>query len=63
MESDLRKCDLIVDAVYEGGRAGNASDDPLSKMLGVSNQGGFRYLGNKTQLHLIVLTSSFNDAD
>lgn len=54
---------LIVDATYEGGRAGNAGDDPLHKMLGVSNQGGFRYLGNKDFPRLIVLTSNFNDPD
>ncbi|WP_417736244.1 hypothetical protein [Rosistilla oblonga] len=32
-------------------------------MLGVSNQGGFRYLGRRDAPHLIVLTSSFNDRD
>jgi hypothetical protein len=35
--------DLLVDAVYQGGRNGNASDDPLPHLVGVSNQGGFRY--------------------
>lgn len=59
----LDSSDLIVDAVYESGRSGNAGDDPLPRLLGVSNQGGFRYLGTKESPRLIVLTSSFNDPD
>jgi hypothetical protein len=55
--------DLIVDRTYEGGRSGNAGDDRLSKTLGVSNQGGFRYLGTPDALKLVVITSSFNDSD
>lgn len=59
----LESCDLVVDAVYEGGRSGNAGDDPLPRLIGVINQGGFRYLGSKETPRLIVLTSSFNDPD
>jgi len=62
-EVELRDSDLIIDNVYKGGRKGNAGDDPLSKLIGVSNQGGFRYLGNKKNPNLIVLTSSMNDPD
>jgi hypothetical protein len=60
-KSDLRNADLIVDAVYQGGRKGNSSDDPLSTLLGVSNQGGFRILGSYTAPRLIVLTTSRAD--
>jgi len=42
--------DLVVDGVYPGGRAGNASDDPLGDLVGVSNSGGFRYLGSLEKL-------------
>jgi hypothetical protein len=59
----LETCDLIVDAIYEGGRSGNAGDDPLPRLIGVSNQGGFRYLGNKESPRLIVLTSSFTQTE
>lgn len=59
----LKSADLLVDAVYEGGRAGNSGDDPLPRLVGVSNQGGFRYLGHKGSPRLVVLTSSFNDPD
>lgn len=59
----LETSDLVVDAVYEGGRLGNAGDDPLPSLIGVSNMGGFRYLGSKESPRLIVLTSSFNDPD
>jgi len=62
-KSEIENANLYVDAVYEGGRSGNAGDDPLHPMLGVSNQGGFRYLGSLNNPKLIVLTSSFADAD
>ena len=50
--------DLVVDGIYHGGRAGNASDDPLGELVGVSNSGGFRYLGTLERLRLVVLTTS-----
>lgn len=53
--------DLVVDRVYQGGRAGNAGDDRISKLVGTSNQGGFRYLGTLDSLKLVVLVSSFSD--
>jgi len=61
--SDLQLTDLYIDAVYQGGRSGNAGDDPLSELLSVSNQGGFRYRGSLAALELVVLTSSLNDPD
>ena len=61
----LTRADLIVDAVYEGGTAGNASDDPLGKLLPVGNQGGFRYAGSpaKDALRIVVLYTSGVDRD
>src|ERR1700680_1054640 len=50
--ADLSGTDLYVDAVYEGGRKGNAGDDPLNALLNVSNQGGVRYRGSLEKLHL-----------
>lgn len=61
--AELGSADLIVDACYEGGRHGNAKDDPLSPLLGTSNQGGFRYLGEKENPTMIVLTSTLADPD
>ena len=58
--------DLIVDKTYCGSRHGNAADDPLPALVGVSGGGGFRYIGDRTalaQLHLITLKSNFNDPD
>lgn len=60
---ELETADLVVDAIYRGGRSANAGDDPLPRLVGVSNQGGFRYLGNLDAPRLVVLTSSFNDPD
>jgi hypothetical protein len=62
-QAELPSADLTIDAVYEGGRSGNAGDDPLNPLIGVSNQDGFRYLGTRERPHLIVLTSSFDDSD
>lgn len=56
--SEASFTELRIDAVYQGGRLGNASDDPLSRLLNVSNAGGFRYRGQIDALDLVVLTSS-----
>jgi hypothetical protein len=42
----LAGADLTVEAIYEGGTAGHAADDPLGKLVPVGNQGGFRYAGS-----------------
>ena len=61
--SKISSSSLIVDAIYEGGNAGNISDDPISKILPVPNQGGFRYRGKNTAPELIVLYSSGHNID
>jgi hypothetical protein len=60
---ELSSSDLIIDARYSGSRNGNSSDDPLNKLLDVSNQGGFRYRGTRDDPHLIALLSSMKDLD
>jgi hypothetical protein len=60
---ELKSLDLMVDKIYQGGRSGNASDDPLPHLIGVSNQGGFRYIGSKDMPRLAVLTSTLKDLD
>jgi hypothetical protein len=60
----LPTADLYVDACYEGGRFGNAGDDPLPRLLRVDSQGGFRKRGKVAgKLHMLVLTSSLADPD
>ncbi len=55
----LSSSDLVIDAVYEGGRQGNAADDPISKILeGVGNQGGFRAAGRGPDKKYVVLYTS-----
>ena len=63
--AELGESDLVVDATYEGGRAGHAGDDPLSRLLPVGNQGGFRYSGSLGQgrANLVVLYTSGADPD
>lgn len=63
-QTALVTSDLIVDAIYEGGRIGNAGDDPLPKLMRVDSQGGFRYRGKvKGKLDMLVLTTSMSDPD
>lgn len=63
-QESLGMVDLIVDAIYQGGRKGNAGDDPLPRLMRVDSQGGFRYRGKvKGKLDLLVLTTSMNDPD
>ena len=61
----LADADLTVEAIYEGGTAGNTADDPLAKLVPVGNQGGFRYAGSpkKDDLRLVVLYTSGADRD
>ena len=61
--ASLSRADLVVDATYRAGRSGNAGDDPFPQLLGLSNQGGFRYRGSLGALKFVVLTSSMNDPD
>ena len=64
VDHNLNTVDLIIDEVYGGSRIGNASDDPLPKLLGVDNGAGFRHLGqrpNVSTLKLVVLKSSLSD--
>lgn len=61
---DLTGSALVVDAVYEGGAKGNASDDPLSKLLpGIGNMGGFRIAGRGGARRFVVLYTSGEDKD
>ena len=61
--NDLASAPLLVDAVYRGGRSGNAGDDPLGPLLRVSNSGGFRYRGRIEQLEMVVLTTTLSEPD
>lgn len=54
---------LFLDCLYQGGRKGNAGDDPLHLLLPVSNQGGFRIVGTKHRPKLVALTTGMDDPD
>lgn len=60
---ELANANLHVDAVYLGGRSGNAGADPFPPLLSTSNQGGFRPRGRAGRLEMLVLKSKFNDPD
>lgn len=61
---ELKTVDLSVDALYRGGTHGNAGDDPISKLVGCGNQGGFRYVGTQNKgVRLCALYSDLADVD
>lgn len=60
---DLLGADLIVDAIYEGGRRGNAADDPIARLLPVGNSGGIRFKGRVTAPQIVALVTSGSDPD
>jgi len=61
---DLRASNLVLDAYYEGGQRGNAGDDPISKLLPVGTQGGFRTRLNASGAYaFVVLYSSLDEPD
>jgi hypothetical protein len=61
----LADVDLIVDQLYDGGRSGSVTDDPLAQMLPIGNQGGFRYKGSpqKRAVRLAVLYTTGAEPD
>ena len=61
-ESDRKNWHLIIDAVYRADPLiTNISAEIFSKLLGVKNQGGFRYLGKTETPNLVVLFTSGED--
>lgn len=63
--TDLATSDLILDCVYEGGRRGNAGDDPIARLLPVGNMGGIRCSGSIAQnlVRIVVLYTSGVEID
>ena len=61
----LSGVDFIVEQAYQGGNRGSVADDPLSVLLPVGNQGGFRYKGSPARgdVRLVVLYTSGRDID
>jgi len=59
---DLLYCDLIIDAVYESNDS-SLSGEPISRLLGVGNLGGFRVLGTSNIKKLAVLFTTGENSD
>jgi Restriction endonuclease AspBHI N-terminal/Restriction endonuclease len=61
----LTGADLVLDRVYRGGTVGDTRDEPLSKLLRVGNQGGFRPAGSVMQdsVKLVVLHTTGSEPD
>jgi hypothetical protein len=63
--SDLPNADLHIDAVYQSDRLqakGSLAAEPLSKLMGVGNLGGFRPKSGNKGIMAVVLTSTRAEA-
>lgn len=57
----MTSTDLLIDALYESDRTtpkGSIASEPLSKLMGVGNLGGFRPKAGKDGIMAVVLTST-----
>ncbi|MCF8522757.1 MAG: restriction endonuclease [Pontimonas sp.] len=64
--SALTTSDLLIDAVYESDRSqkkGALGSEPLSKLMGVGNLGGFRPKAGKGGIMAVVLTSTRSEPE
>tara|TARA_B100002019_G_C21211462_1_gene569666 strand:- start:87 stop:1262 length:1176 start_codon:yes stop_codon:yes gene_type:complete len=60
---NLKESDLYLDAIYKGGKTKNISSEVLNKLMGVSNQKGFRYKGVSPDVNFCVLWTTGEDVD
>lgn len=63
---ELEDADLVVDAIYEGGKANDLSAAPLPELLDIGNVGGFRKKRlekGQNDFSYIVLFSTFSEPD
>lgn len=57
--AQLASADLVIDATYESDRAvKNVASEPLAKLTGTGNQGGFRFCGPNAAPKLVMLYST-----
>lgn len=64
--ADLPGADLLIDAVYQSDRdqaKGALGAEPLSKLMGVGNLGGFRPKAGKAGIMAVVLTSTRSEPE
>jgi hypothetical protein len=60
--SELDAADLIVDAVYEADpESKNFAGEPLARLTGTGNQGGFRFSGPVSNPNVVVLYSTMDE--
>ena len=64
---DLNNAPLVVDAIYKGGKAGNTSDDPISKLFPkLGNMSGFRKAKRNDKsgkMAYVILYTSMNELE
>ncbi len=64
---NLKGSDLVVDAIYKGGKSGHTGDDPLSELFPkLGNMSGFRKVkrnDDKNKLAYVVLYTSMSELE
>ncbi|MBU3617622.1 restriction endonuclease [Polynucleobacter sp. JS-Fieb-80-E5] len=61
--NEIASADLVIDALYEGGKSGNTSDDPITKLMSCGNQGGFRFTGSFSAAKFCVLYTELSNRE
>jgi hypothetical protein len=60
--ADLSSADLVVDATYESDRAhSHMGSEPLGRLTGTGNQGGFRFSGTIASPRVVVLYTTMDE--
>ncbi len=59
----LDDADLIVDAIYEGANDGGIAREPIHRLLGCANLGGFRPVGTGDDKRLVALYTTGENRD
>jgi hypothetical protein len=60
----LTDADLVIDATYQSDRSTSSiASEPLGRLTGTGNQGGFRFSGPIISPHVVVLYSTMSESD
>lgn len=60
--NQCESADLLLDATYESDRTRtDLGGDPIARLMGAGNQGGFRFSGSTENPNLVVLFTTLDE--